>query len=434
MGKAMGLQDFLKHKPSGRRGGSFLKSWRGRKEPHIDTFLHCHAPIMAVWQNKWQKLQEVKDDKTGKVRIEVWSDDFNSWEDEETNKVQYRYDRETGLRELAPTICPMALLIEEVHRLVEAGDLHWLAPIFQFDADDAKKSRTVYAVGLYNGFPRKRKDLDDKQQEELDDSDIRLKDAWMQSSMAKCMYVLAVVDADDVKAGVQVTTEKTLLGDKLQEEIRRQMKSEGVEDGNPMINPYCLRWEHHDDEEEFHKKYSVTKMGRISATKPILALIKDEKTAPDLERITRRGNIVKLRTSMETHCTEQLAALIDWDKIFGPAEALRAEEGDKDGDEEESEGQQNPDEGTNSGTEPDAAPARAPKETTEAKAAPKAGASKRRKKKEPEPKVEMEPCEDCKKDIPVTAVKCEFCGCEYDVDDEPPAAEAPAGTTKTKPF
>lgn len=423
MATALSMADFLNHDTKSGKGAKFMKSWKKRDDKAINTFIHCSAPIMAVYQHNWPRLKELKD-KNDNTVITVWGDDFNSWEDGATLKAQYDFDKETGERVVPPTVCPMSIMLMHVRRLVDTGKISWTEKLFAFIADDPKESKILYAGGLYNAYGKK--DITDGEKAELREAGIRRDHAWKQNAQAKCNYVFGVLDADNVKDGIQVTTETTLLGEKVQEVIRDCMKSLGAEDGNPLVAPYCIRWEHHPDEDEFHKKYKAMRMEKVELTKKIESIIKDPAQAPDLDRVTRPGNITKLRSSFETHyCGPE--GLLDWDEIFAPSEALLAERGGEQSD---------------AGEE---APLTAPRPAATPVEAPAADPPKqtRRRRAAPEPEPEPEgpapyegddaiPCDDCKHPMGPDELVCPKCGAKYEDDDEQPTTTAAPATTGGK--
>lgn len=326
MARGMDLETFLGHKSQAAGGGQFLRGWKKRTPPAINTFLHMKAPIIALWQHNIPKLQEVTD-KEGTKRIEVWGGNWNCIEDEDILSTQYHRDRDTGDREHPPEVCPTCRLTEVVRLFIESGELPFAQPIFKWVGDDPQKSKVIHAAGIFNGFKKDDSDLTRKQKMSMKKNSISRKEAWKENFMAKCNYLFVLVDADQPGEGVQIAIETTLVGDKVKEVIRDQMTALGEDDGNPLTNPYCIRWEHRPAEKEFQKKYHCLPMPRVTLSKAVQKLISG--APPNIEGIIAPGNITKLRADFEQHALPALADLIDWDDVFGPAEEWLADQADE---------------------------------------------------------------------------------------------------------
>lgn len=314
MSTAMGIQDFLGHQTRGAGGAKFLKSWRGRQPPEIDIWLHTKAPIYSVWQHTWPKIQVIERD--GRKTREVWGGTFVSWEDEEVNRGQ-RNRQSDGSRVIPAVICPMARLIDRIYMAIETGELKWTTALFEFKGDDPTKNRTLHAGGIVGMFGQN--DLDDAARRELRKAGIKQSEAWKENCMSKCNYIFTVVEQGRAEDGIQLTTETTLLGDKMKELIAAQQESEGDDAGNPLRHPYAIRWKHLPNEKEFHKRYTATRINKHKLSKEIRALIIDT-NPPDATPMYKRGSAAELRLSVETHyCGPE--GLLDLDDIFGAAEA-----------------------------------------------------------------------------------------------------------------
>ncbi len=313
-GNAMDLNDFLGHKSRDSGGGSnFLKSWKKRQPPRIDTWMHTRAPFIALWQHNIPRI--VEREKDGRTTRQVWGGTFNCHEAEETLRRQYYRDRATGERKHRPTTCPQCLLIESVRDLVRAKELDWLDTIFKFEGDDPAQSQIIHAGGLYNAFSDN--NLTNSEKQAMSQAGVSPMHAWKENTYAKCNYVFVVVDEESPEDGVQITTETTLLGDKVKEVIRDAMTATTEEDGNPMKNPYCIRWEHRPKEQAFGDKYKAIKMERIELTDEVRQLI--ESTPPEMDDIVKAGNPTALRTALEDAYVGP-RGLIDFDQIFERSE------------------------------------------------------------------------------------------------------------------
>lgn len=331
-GQEMDLDGFLGHTTRGAMA-SYLDGWTKNDPPIVRIVLHTRAPIMSVWRNNWPRI--VTRERDGKETREVWSGHFNSWETEDILKAQYRRD-DSGERVSPPQICPMALMLEEVHRLYREGALEWDTPLFRFMGDDPTKGKTLHAAPMLGLMKKIWPDLTDTQKRDARKRGVPgPMDAWKEAMMAKCYYVFTVVDYDNPADGLQVAQETTLVGDKMKTAIRDKIKAEGPDKGHPQKTPYVFQWEYNANESEFGKKYHVVPLG---AAYPITTAIKEliyEKDPPDISRLIARGNIQELRTSMEAYYVGP-EGLLDFDYIFGAAERLlgmdEALEPDEDGD------------------------------------------------------------------------------------------------------
>lgn len=312
---AMTLDEFLGHRASDSGSDTTFLRWTKRQPPRVDTWLHTRAPILALWQHNWPRIVE-RTSETGEKYFEIWGGNWNCWESEVVLRRQYFRDKETGERKTPPTICPHCLLIERLHGAVDAGELSWTDAVFAFSVG-SDSDRVLHAGGLFNAFGKQ--DLTQDELDELKKARIFRKEAWKENAMAKCNYVLRVVDNDTPSNGVQVSIEGSGLGDKLKAAIKDRMTSAGPEAGNPMRSPYCIRWEHHPEELRFDQKHRAIPMERIALTPQIRKLIVDD-PPPDISRLIKPGNPKLLRASMEQHwCGPE--GIVDWNEIFGQCEA-----------------------------------------------------------------------------------------------------------------
>jgi hypothetical protein len=414
----MSLDEFLGHSTTSSKTG-FLKGWKKKKPPEIDIWLNTNSTLTSLWQHQWPKIQDVERD--GVKTREVWSGNFNSWETEALLKDQYKRTRDgSDLRESPPLVCPMSIMIEEVRRLVREGELDWTDKLFKFEGDDPLKAIILHAGGIYNAYNKK--DMTGDEKDSLKKAHISLKEAWKENLMAKCNYVFRVVDNDDLDSGNQIAIETTSLGEKVKKVISDTMVGKGREGGNPLLNPYCIRWTYDKDAKAFNEKYNAIKMDQIKLTSSVEELI--NQPAPDITNIIKPGNIKILRTSMEAHYIGPEGAL-DWDYIFEKAEKIQAEQDDKPFYEDD-DAQLVPDIKTKK---------EKPKKVTKAK----------KKKPEPEPEPESEEeeegyeCDDCGNPMEADELKCSECGAEYEDNPEeeepippPPPKKKARGNKATK--
>lgn len=389
----MNLDEFLGHKNAERGSGSKILNWKKNTPPLIDTWLHTRAPIVALWRHGWPRVAEIERD--GEKVKEVWGGNFNCWEPEETLRRQHRR-ADDGTRLSPPRICPMCLLIEHVRDEVRAGRIDWLTPIFEFEGDDPKQTIVLSAAGIYNGFNGElsRQDIADMRK-----AGVRRDEAWKQNSVAKCSYVFSILNHATPEKGVQVAIETTALGDAVKRVIRDQIDSLGETDGNPLRNPYAIRWEYRPNEQKFDQKYRALAMPKLALTPEIEELITSN--PPDVSQLIERGNIGALRASMEAHAKIQLP----WDRLFAAAEAESGLSRPMVNVPERVESKQSP----------------APAQTRRAQ--------KPAEKTQPDypPGTVLIPCDACNADMAETDDTCWKCGAKYELDD------APAATVKPSP-
>ncbi len=246
----LSLEDFLGHATRAQGGkNKYLSKWKKNNPPTVLVWLHTKAIIMPLWRHGVPRLMEVKDED-GYKRIEVWGGDWSCWEPEEVLKQQYFRDRETGEREVPPTICPACRLVEHVRERVESGNLNWTTPIFKFVGDDASKKVIIHAAGMYNGFNG---DLSDEEKDELKKHRIFRNDVWRENMMAKLSYGFVVVDNSNLTAGPQIAIETSSLGDCVKKVIADAMM-EAEDEGNPYTNPYAIRWAYDANAKDLNKK------------------------------------------------------------------------------------------------------------------------------------------------------------------------------------
>lgn len=303
----LGLDEFLGHSTS-KGGGGFL-SWK--KEGSVEVYLHQNARVYPLWGHGWHERVEVEED--GDKVVKVFNRRFVCHERELVLKKQkYREPRYTGEREMPPEVCPACLLAEYVFQEIQGGKMSWTTPIFNFEGDDPDFSITVFAGGLCGLFQND--DLSKKQIDELRKAGIRRDEAFKQNMLARCQYVLSVVNAKDPSEGVQTTMEAPSLGDKLKLCIKHEMKRR-KEKGNPTLYPYPFEWSY-DESKSFSDKYDVVAL-EGDPSENIKNLISGE--PPDLTDLVSPSNCMAFRAQVEAHLCDGVDLPLD--DIFGPAKA-----------------------------------------------------------------------------------------------------------------
>jgi hypothetical protein len=302
---------FLKHRTTERAGGRL--KWKDNKPPRVDVWMHRLVIPIALWSHPFPRLVVRENKREDTSSTEVWGGDINCREDESVLIRQYKRN-DDGSRRVPPKSCPQCKLVETVREMIEEGQLDWTKVIFKFDGDEDR--RVIHAGGLCGLFDDRDEDMSDEKKSQLREAGIKLggKDgAWREKGMAKCAYVFAVVDNDDVGAGIQITTEAQMLGDRVKEVINDTIESlEDSKLGNPFLTPYAIRWEFNDAKGiPWDKMYKARRMEKIVLTEDIDKLISSDR--PDLSHITQLPNMKSLRATLEKHCTVKD---MPWDHIF----------------------------------------------------------------------------------------------------------------------
>jgi hypothetical protein len=420
MANQLALDAFLGHSTRSNDGSQFLRGWRKRTPPIVNVFLHPSAPITALWQHGLPRVYENEDQQTRKVTRSVGGGTFNCLESEDILKKQYRRD-DDGNRVAPPQLCPICKLVETVRALIDSGDLSFTAPLFKWEGDDASKAQVLTAGGIINAYGRK--DLSEDEIAQMRAAGIRASEGWKESVLAKCNYLFVVIDADDADTGTQIAIETTSLGDHVKEVIKGQMVALGEQDGNPLLSPYALRWEHHPNEQEFNKKYKAIAMPRIQVTAAIRSLFDED--PPDTEFIVGPGNIATLRAELEARALVELP----FDDIFGAAEEATGQTPPPPKQTKKTKGKKKttkkpkpppepePEADEEEADEEEAAPAKPAKKKTAKKKTAKKKTAKKPEPPPPPPKEQVE-CEECGGLMDEDATVCPHCGAEYELEDE----------------
>ncbi len=448
------LEEFLGYEAnSSSGGGKFLTKWKKRQPAELRIWLHTRTPFVTLWQHNIPTMRTFEDRDTGETVRKIWGGNFNCLENEAT-VLQHQNKRTNGVRDIPPQICPVCKLLEWVRGEIAAKRINKAQPLFKFEVpllpgEDAADDRSDDQLRIISAGPFTDTCKDPTPQEKIDfrRAGISLMDAWAENGRAKCNFVFRCVDHDNVDDGVQILKETSLVGEKVQQVIRDQMKRQGRVEGNPLLNPYAFQIEHKPKEKQFQNKYHVLDLSpkTYPLTEEIRALIVDT-DPPDITRMREHGNVRQLRAQLEQYALVP----IPWDELFADSERQQANLGEDDAG---TEGDDSFDYGANTeGTaapEPTAPPKQqvsvpvtvaAPKPADPAPAAPPptaAAAGTRRRKAEPakppEPPPEPmgDPCDDCKAPMKASDTKCGKCGAEYAVTPEAAAPASPAAPTGT---
>lgn len=276
----MGLKGFLNNNPSsgGGRRGSFL-SWKDKGS--VVVWLHTASDIHFAYVHQFMFEDEFEDKETGKMRPTLRFPRFVSPEPLEVLQKQFFRDRATGRLEHMPSIDPFLLLREWIRAGVQGGSLAPETVVFEWH--DPKNSKLIqWRAGDLSGLEK------------------RGKMQWNHSLDAKLQYTMLVVDDSNTGAGIQIAQETQAIGDKLREEIRRQIESRGEEAGDPTTEPYAFKWKFDEGEKNPNNMYSVFRYDKAVCTDEVWKLIA-ETEAQDLRRLTtpQDGDMAKIRAGFE---------------------------------------------------------------------------------------------------------------------------------------
>lgn len=455
----LGLDEFLNYDPDAQKGGGdskWLKQWKDNG--HIDIFLHTESKIRPVWGHQIPFEIEVDGknaagEKTGKKELRLSWPRFVSPDTASVHANQFFYDDNKVLREqfnrapkggkliggsqaTAYMSDPFLILREYLRHAINRGVLDPDVVVFEWVNHKQKGELIQWTAGELSrhekrGFKNRGHSLD-----------------------TKLEYIFVVVDYNKPEDGPKVARETKLVGEKMRDEIKRQIESRG-DDGDPFTSPYCFRWKFDKDSSSPMKMYDVYRMDKNVCTPDVWKAIggaPDEAAGEQWDIVesidtsefarVNEGDMAKIRQCFESAAQIELPL----DQIFSedwevrkqvvcgaltsgsasrPAssQATRPTPGAAPG------GAVRP--GT---TRPNTAPtnpAPGPTRPAASAAAPSAasGPQSRRKKKveepapAPEPEVELIPCEGpddstpCGHMLRPDEAKCPKCGAEYDIGE-----------------
>ncbi len=451
------LEEFLGYEANSSGGGKFLTKWKKRQPPELRIWLHTRTPFVTLWQHNIPQMRVFEDRQTGETVRKIWGGKFNCLENEAA-VLQHQNKRQNGVREIPPQICPLCKMLEWTREQIAAKKLNKAQPLFRFEVpllqgeEEGDRTDDQLRVVHAGPFTDTLKDLTQQEKIDFRKAGISLKDAWADNGRAKCNFVFRCVDHDNLDDGVQILIETSLVGEKVRQVIRDQMKRQGKLEGNPLLNPYAFQIEHKPKETQFQNKYHVLDLS--SKAYPLIDQIKELIVAtdpPDISRMREPGNVRSLRAQLEQY------ALIEfpWDELFGPAEAIQANTSSDEEVGPVDEGDDSFDYGALVAAEAAGAVTPivqasvpvtvAPVVKTETKpvapvpavttaAAPAATGTRRRKAEPvplpPPPEPMGDPCDDCGAPMKASDTKCGKCGAEYAVTPEPEVTVTPvsAGT------
>ena len=416
-------EDFINYETRGTRS-EFLKSeWK--KVGHINVWLHRRRPFAGVWQHQVPRIDVRDDPQTGRTVRAVYSGNYRCLEDDAVLKSQYLRDRDTDERRNPPQICPICRMIEHVHMMVLREELHWLAPVFDFNAG-SENDVLIRASGMWNGYRWDK--MSDVSKQQAADVGITPRWSWKESIQPGLKYIFCLVDDDAVGKGVQIMKEGQAIGDKVKlaiaKEIKRNPRNPAL--GDPVQNPYAFQLSYKEDETP-DKKYDAFRVD-LDITPEIEDLISGE--APDISRLDGRYKPEVVRSMLEAVCQIDLP----WDDFFSDEACALLAPPDEDEPKAETPAKsvergaavaaRAPASRGVAASSRGAAAGRAPAPASRTVAAPARGTSRaalppsRTTQARPAPVVDMVACDHCGKAMAATASKCPGCGAQYEVDAE----------------
>ncbi|NJL44348.1 MAG: hypothetical protein HC945_03480, partial [Nitrosarchaeum sp.] len=129
-----------------------------------------------------------------------------------------------------------------VEKLVDEGKLSWTDVVFKFEGDE--EDLELLAGGMCGMFQKDT--LSKAQKKELREAGVRQDEAFRQNIQARAGFMFCVVDDANPGAGPVVATESKSLGQKMQLEIKKQMKRD-PQRGDPTLHPYPFEWKYDKD-------------------------------------------------------------------------------------------------------------------------------------------------------------------------------------------
>lgn len=428
MSSGLDLNQFLTNSSSGggRGRGQWLDDWGKRNPSAITIWLHPAAKIYPVWEHQFVEVGEKKVEGSERKQPCLRFPNYVGPDRPEVYESQ-RF-RENGVLKVLPNLDPFIYLREWLRWCVEHDVLAKDTVVFEW-VDYARNNAPIqWKAGRLAGLVEKT---------QYD---------WSHTLDGKLNFIFTVVDADALSAGAKITRETSLLGEKTQEVMKQQMEAKGVEAGNPILNPYPIRWKYNAQEQVFNKKYGAFRYEQpgYEYNDAVYAVFQQE--FPDAEPYSKPGDgdLVKVRAAFE----QAMQIALPLDLIFSPdLEARRsvlrgAGAPGKGAARPQSTRVDNAGQGV---PRPPATPGAArpippPPPSTRpvekpapAAPAPQAAGGRRRVAAPPAPPapppVETLPCEKCNVPFPVNATKCPHCGQLYEVE----GAAAPAQAQQAPP-
>lgn len=292
------------------RESIYIEPWR--KKGKTCNWLHTKTKFKKFNRHKWFDVVQFTKRKTGE---EVSFIRFVNWNCHEMSDYRGGRDRDDDLRrEHLANICPMDKMIEWVENEIFAGRIKPEDVIFRFDDGNPEHLVELHAAGLtgiisLENCPEKwkrqcksAKVLQEKQK------------PWNENLNPKSVHCFQVVD-DANPNEVKWAVEPPDLYFKLITAINDEKERSGVDDGDPLINPYPLLWKF-DENVAYGQGNKVITQTKRKPSNKILRLIKGPKRK-DQKDVIGPGDCTWLRASMENHIVDGIE--MPFDEIFAAA-------------------------------------------------------------------------------------------------------------------
>lgn len=399
----LGLASFLNHNEGSSR--KFLKDWK--KAGSIIIWLYTRADIAwASWNHPFIMYGTYKDKEGNEIECLKYPR-FVSPDLEAVHQNQY-FRNEDDTLQVSPALDPFIRLREWLR--LEC-DLPLDTVVFRWENPNPRPGKNPIIEWRRGHLAR----LVDRGQANFG-----------ASLDTKLDYFFVVTDNEKPAEGCQIVRGTKLLGDRMKEEIRQQIESNG-DLGNPLMNPYAIKWVYDADARSPMDSYKAFRFNNAVLTDQIKeSITNSEYPDPSQDCKPRDGDKAKIRAAMEAAAQIE----IPWDQIFVPewTDEEKAETSALSS-QASSQGAAN----SQGATTPSSSQAssQGASQVTGATSGPKTRYRKKKTTPKPPP-VEMIKCDDCDEMLPVTAAKCPKCGAEYEVDETPPAEPEPRVSTPTE--
>lgn len=459
MTTGLGLGDFLNHNPReqhrGGARGDFLQDWKkppkGKTVATAVMWLHTGAKIYYANRHNFLREIEVEDKDTKQKKPMLVFPKFVSPDPVSIHVKQYFREDDDRMQE-PPDRDPFLILREWLRAKGQRKELSLDTVVFEWTDYGNNNLPIRYLL---------------KHLAKLEKTG---KSNFRHTLDSKEAYLFTVVSDANPTAGPKLTWETKLVGEKLSEVINQEKKSKGEAEGDPAQWPYAFCWEYH-SEEVFQKSYKVYRFDKAAYTDQIEAAVY-AKVFPDGSKhaLFAEADLKQMRDDFEAAMQINLPL----DLIFSTEKedrmaAVRGEGGEGSTPKARTAparpapaaAQERPAaaQGATPGRRPTVGGAGAPAPAQQAQgarqvrsaspapaadaqpAASTSGGGRTRRAVNsppppPPPKQDTTPCETCKKEMPLTALKCPHCGQEYEPVDEGGAeasSEVPAQNGESRP-
>lgn len=403
----LSLNTFLEP-PDERRLNRFDLKKAPRQEDGHAAIVWLHAGSGVIAHSRYvHSFPTYKTNRDGETYLNFGMTYVSPESDRVCEQQYFRESKESDSpMKVPPSLDPFLLLREWLRNEINSGRMSPEQIVFRWKNPKAKDNQNPIIEWKAGHLSRLEK---------------RGRMTGMHSLDAKLEYIFLLVDNDAPDQGVQQYISTKGLGKALRDEIQRQIKSDGVEEGNPLLNPYALRFVYNPNASSPNDFYSVGRYNRARLTDEISELIHSQ-NYPDVERICKPRDDEKLliRSAMEAAAEIELPL----DLLFNTGWQTENPYSDDDTEPQTPSVDSSVD-SEDSGDEPEIEPLARPDEDEE----PKVRRRKKVKKEENPPvrrkrkKVKTIPCDDCGFQMLETWNSCPSCGCEYEEGIDPPSLE-----------